>query len=95
MPYADPITPVNCRYGAPMGRYTGPDPLDTAAGRIYLRRVPLNSGGYDAGGAYWGLDAPLWVAMDQNGSTRYLRARNRDAAKAAIRADFPEAAFYR
>jgi NAD(P)H-dependent FMN reductase len=32
-----------------MGRYTGPDFLDVDAGRIYLRRVPLNSGGYDAG----------------------------------------------
>lgn len=25
------INPVSCRYGAPLGRYTGPDILDTAA----------------------------------------------------------------
>ena len=89
------ITPVSSKYGAPMGRHTGPDYLATEAGRIYLRRVPLNSGGYDAGGAYWGCGAPLWEAQDQDGNGRIFRANNRDAAKADILADFPDATFYR
>jgi hypothetical protein len=89
------ITPVSSRYGAPMGRYTGPDFLDTSAGRIYLRRVPINTGGYDTFGAYWGLGAPLWEAQDQDGNGRIFRARDRAAAKADILADFPDAVFYR
>ena len=89
------ITPVSCKYGAPMGRYTGPDYLDESAGKIYLRRVYINSGGYDAGGAYWGLGAPLWEAQDQDGNGRIFRARDRDGAKADILADSPDATFYR
>jgi len=89
------ITPVSSRYGAPMGRHTGPDFLDVDAGRLYLRRVPLNSGGYDAGGAYWGLGSPLWECQDQDGNGRVFRARDRAAAKAAVAADFPGAQFYR
>jgi len=89
------INPVSCKYGARMGRYTGPDFMDTSAGKIYLRRIPINSGGYDTFGAYWGLGAPLWEAHDQDGNGRIFRARDRAAAKAAIRADFPDAVFYR
>lgn len=96
MPYTDPtLSPVSCQYGAPMGRHTGPDFLDCDAGRIHLRRVRLDSGGYDAGGAYWGYGAPLWCAMDQDGNCRIFRAASRDAAKATIREDYPEATFYR
>ena len=89
------INPVSCKYGAPLGRYTGPDYLSTDAGKIYLRRVPLDNGGYDKGGAYWGHGAPLWEAIDQDGNGRIFRAPNRDKAKASILADFPDATFYR
>ena len=89
------ITPVSCKYGAPMGRHTGPDFLDTDAGKIYLRRVPLDSGGYDKGGAYWGLGQPLWETYDQDGNGFILRAWDRDEAKRAILADFPDANFHR
>jgi hypothetical protein len=88
-------TPVSCQYGAPLGRYTGPDFLDVDAGKIYLRRVRLDSGGYDSGGAYWGLGAPLWEAMDQDGNGRIFRARDRATAKVLICDDFPGATFYR
>lgn len=91
----DPTPPVNCRYGAPMGRHTGANYLDTDAGPLYLRRVPLDSGGYDRGGAYWGCGQPLWYVADQDGNARFLRAASRDAAKAAIAADWPGARFYR
>lgn len=90
----DPTPPVNATYGAPMGRPSRFN-LDTDAGPLYLRRVPINSGGYDRGGAYWGLGAPLFCAMDQHGATRYLRARNRDAAKRDLCADYDGVRFYR
>jgi len=95
MPYANPITPVSAKYGAPMGRYTGPDFLDEGACPIYLRRIPLDGGGYDSGGAYWGLGAPLYSAQDQDGNTVILRAGSRNAAKANLRASFGALTFYR
>ena len=53
---------VGSKYGAPMGR-NGCRPLNfNAPLKFYLRRVPLNSGGYDSGGAYWGLGSPLYYA---------------------------------
>lgn len=85
---------VSCRYGAPMGR-RGCAYLATEAGKFYLSRVRLDSGGYDSGGAYWGCGAPLFGVMDQDGNTDYFRAADRDAAKAKLLADWPEATFYR
>jgi hypothetical protein len=89
------ITPVSCKYGAPMGRHTGPYFLDCDAGKVYLRRVYLDSGGYDKGGAYWGVGQPLYEAQDQDGNGFILRAWDRDEAKRAILADFPDANFHR
>ena len=91
----NPTPTVNSRHGAPMGRFTGPDYLETAAGRIHLQRVPINAGGYDRGGAYWGLGAPLWYARDQDGNSRFFRARTRLAAKEKIRSEYPDARFFR
>ncbi|MCD8261136.1 MAG: hypothetical protein LUD15_06300 [Bacteroides sp.] len=59
--YNQIICEVNCRYGAPMGRGgTGTDKPDKDK-KVYCRRVYLNSGGYDRGGAYWGFGSPLYV----------------------------------
>jgi len=91
---SNPTPPMGNRYGAPMGRHTGPDYLATEAGPLYLRRIRLDRGGYDAGGAYWGLGEPLYYVEDQDGNAKFFRARSRDAAKAAIRADWPGARFY-
>lgn len=75
---------------------TGLDYLDPDAGPIYLRRVRLNSGGYDAGGAYWGLGIPLFCAQDQGGNTLMFRAYDRQEAKALLCADYDaEMRFYR
>ena len=80
------FTQVNCQYGAPMGRMS----YGTAAnfdgeGRVLrLFKVNLDSGGYDDGGAYWGLAArghQLWCAQD--GSLEYqqfVRAGTRNGA---------------
>lgn len=91
----NPTPRVNCAHGAPMGRHTGPYYLETAAGRIGLARIPLNRGGYDPGGAYWGLGAPLWYAYDCDGNSQFLRATSRAAAKAIILKDWPDAKFFR
>ena len=42
---ANPTPEVSSRYGAPMGRYTGPNYLETSAGPLYLRRVPNEGAG--------------------------------------------------
>jgi hypothetical protein len=96
-------TPGCNRYGAAMGRNPwAPSgavgapvderflPADTAD-HLYLRRVRLDSSGYDQGGAYWGHGTPLYCAWDSQGRVRYLRAASRAKAKA----QFPAARFYR
>jgi hypothetical protein len=73
------FTNVSSIYGAPMGRSTSP--LDCAPRSVRLFRVRLDSGGYDDGGAYWGLGAPLWCAVCDAGGRRFTRAKSRaDAA---------------
>ena len=82
------------QYGAQMGRKTDL-PRDTTA-KIHLQRVRLDSGGYDKGGAYWGIGAPLFCAWcnSEDGVevlTAYARAYDREHAKGL----FPNAKFYR
>lgn len=50
---------VDSRFGAPMGRadkhlMTNPP----APWKFHLQRIRIDSGGYDSGGAYWGLRYP-------------------------------------
>ena len=93
----NPTPNVNCKYGAPMGRtshnaYT----VNEQATPFYLVRVTLDSGGYDRGGAYWGLGAQLYYyegpLSDING---YVRGKTRDAAKAEVQTIHPLARFFR
>lgn len=65
------------KYGADMGR-SGSAPL---VGRVSLRRVRLDSGGYDKGGAYWGIGETLYYASGSEDGEVYVRASGRDAAK--------------
>ena len=88
---------VSCKYGAPMGR-PGAHPGDDPQCRIRVRRVHLDSGGYDEGGAYWGHGAPLWYAsgMDEcDGARNYIedftRAYSKSAAIAQWREQWPNA----
>lgn len=68
------ITPVNSKYGAPMGRANvGSQPITVTSGRnnrivkknqvkVYDCAVPMSSdGAYDKGGAYWGIGRQLRV----------------------------------
>lgn len=79
------------RYGASMGRrgYTSCTPSN-----LHLQRVPIDSQGYDQGGAYWGLGVPLYCAWN-NGFEAYVRAESRKAAMALIKERHPQATFLR
>lgn len=65
--------------------------------RFYLRRVRINSGGYDQGGAYWGLGLPLYwySALPDDGEiSGYVRAWSREDAKEMVRDEYPNARFF-
>lgn len=72
-------------YGAPRGRSTSP--LGKTPRSIRLFRVRLDSGGYDDGGAYWGLGAPLYCATCPEGGRQFVRAKNRATAAALLNID--------
>lgn len=78
--------------GAPFGRINGR--LRYAAGKVHLRQVPLDRGGYDPGGAYWGVADPLWCAW-QGDQSVYFRAADRSAARAELLNAAPGLVFYR
>ena len=69
--------------------------------RMSLQRVKLDSGGYDAGGAYWGYGEPLWRASDDTSNPTldtielFFRAPTREQAKRHVLARIPTARFYR
>lgn len=57
---------------------------------VYLERVPLNQGGYDRRGRYWGVGAPLYRYYDTSGALDgYVRAYNREEAKSKARYQSP------
>lgn len=90
---------VNCARGAPMGRADWDDgaPRDLPR-KFYLRRINLDSGGYDSGGAYWGHGAPLYLAETvgvEGEAVLYLRAATREAAKVEVKGRYPAARFFR
>ena len=84
--------------GAAMGRAAIPGPAELPY-KFRLVRLAIDAGGYDQGGAYWGLGAPLYWACDEATHSApvelFLRAGDRDAAKAAVRQQYPAARFYR
>lgn len=72
-----------------------------AATATHVERVPINSQGYDPGGAYWGTGQPLYVAWEHDDTKEeyqreiFVRAADREEARAAVTATFPNATFYR
>ena len=52
-------------------------PLDNS--KWYIRRVPLNNGGYDTNGYYWGIDLPLYVCYNDY-EVVHFRADDREHA---------------
>lgn len=61
-----------------------------------LRKIRIDNGGYDSGGAYWGIGQPLyWAGSDCGTIDLWFRAPTRDDAKDHVRSKFPNARFYR
>lgn len=91
------------KYGASMGRSEFREHSEDESLKFRLARVPLNAGGYDPGGAYWGTPSNLYVAEVETETeseglreTRlFRRAASREACKALIIATYPNARFYR
>jgi len=67
-----------------MGRH---DSSGQPEGRCRLFRVNIDGGGYDDGGAYWGLGKPLYCLRDESGDEWFARDHSREAAWLAIGAD--------
>ncbi len=77
--------------------------------KFVLRKVPLDSGGYDPNGTYFGVGEPIyWYASTNHDGTDdegnpvevaevdcIIRAADRAAAKQAILKDYPRARFFR
>jgi hypothetical protein len=81
--------------GAALGRPSVRGPSDFA-GKLALRRIRLDSGGYDPNGTYFGTGAPLfWYASEDGEIDDMTRAANRDAAKKKILGEYPNASFFR
>jgi hypothetical protein len=72
---------VSSKYGAPMGRreYNG-----APQNKIRVFRVRIDAGGYDDGGAYWGIGKPLFCATDSADFRQFIRADSRLSAVAEL-----------
>lgn len=55
------VCKVNCKFGVPMGRFSNNKSEKPSNVRIFDRKVQLDSGAYDKGGAYWGFPNNLRV----------------------------------
>lgn len=82
--------------GVALGRSMILDVPHEFSGRLYLRHVPLNTGGYDRFGTYWGLGGRIYWAADVDGLVDVcVRALDRDGAKDQVRILRPHARFFR
>ena len=83
--------------GAALGRPSlHAEEAEDVTEKLYLRRVHIDSGGYDCNGTYFGLGAPLYWCASQDGSIDYmLRADDREHAKQQVREKYPHARFWR
>jgi len=82
--------------GAALGRPSINDEPGDYAGKLNVRRVHLNSGGYDRNGTYFGHGQPLyWCANEECTIDFMLRASSRDAAAAKVLQTYPKAKIWR
>lgn len=77
---------VVSQYGAPMGRTEYSDNPEATA---ILFRVRFVDGDYDAGGAYWGGNSPLYAAIGED-FRQFIRAGSLSEAKRELLAEFPD-----
>ena len=86
--------------GAAMGRISSRSLPCTPGAKFSVTKMKLDSGGYDKGGAYWGIGGPLYRAYSEEGNGEetqecFIRAENRNAAKRYVASRFIGAKFYR
>ncbi len=74
---------VSCKYGAPMGRSS--HGAVVPGRKVRLIQLNIDSGGYDDGGAYWGLGKTLYMAWTEDTEYEgYIRANSRKEAAAEL-----------
>lgn len=98
MTYKLTLEKAYSKYGADIGR--GDDtPADPGVSiKLHLTRMRIDAGGYDTGGAYWGIGDHMYCAegeTDTESARIFVRAKNRQDAKAKILRKLPNASFYR
>ncbi len=85
------------QYGSSMGRKDSiTEPL--LATKFHLQQLSIDRGGYDSGGAYWGIGPYLWIAYADGTEEEqrvFVRAWNRGTAKHLVRSKFKNAKFFR
>jgi hypothetical protein len=77
--------------GAAVGRGSHYHPGNAVdyGGKVYVRRVRLDSGGYDCAGTYFGHGEPLYWICAEDGNEAMRRAPSRTAALTLARELFP------
>ena len=74
---------VSSQYGAPMGRTSHGSVVPGQ--KVRLIQLKIDSGGYDDGGAYWGLGQPIFMAWTEDTEYEwYIRANSRKEAAAEL-----------
>lgn len=85
------LSDVSSRFGALMGRRSQHLPANAQL-QLVVHECPIDSQGYDEGGAYWGVSGEsLWRARAEEGFECFVRAADRRAAIAEIRGMYPKA----
>lgn len=77
--------------GAALGRPTIIEEPKSYAGKLCIRQVHINSGGYDRLGTYWGCSSKLlfWVANEEGTIDYCIWERTRQQAIETVRKIFP------
>lgn len=85
------------RRGAALGRgaYHADDPSGWT-GKLYVSRIPLDNGGYDRNGTYFGWGDPLWWVRDAESDIDFvIREPNRASALYRVALQYRKASFVR
>lgn len=78
---AKKLSEVDGTYGAPMGRHSYGILENCDPKSVSVSKIRLDSGGYDEGGAYWGIPNNLYYAHDDNYCyEQFVRAWSREEA---------------
>jgi len=83
--------------GASLGRSPRHSQETQQKRKFHLVVVRLDSGGYDSGGAYWGVCSNrLYHAYSIDGEIDFFfRSESREQAKRDVRMNYPSASFFR